>query len=434
MIDILHHSCLSISYSSISNILNSLAGHSIGKAQEAASGPHGLTYDNINLSTSIYVEQGPNTMSKVQSGTMGVIYELLNARSKDMQLQPMLDRFVKSSPLKMSDLHPSILAMRSYRDQTAVNVSQILMRYVNGFEQQHTAEILQHRKRRPLPEGHKTIFHPLRASTIEEASVEGNLLVHDDIYTVQLKKSTKDLNVKAIPTFNDQLTNTRIRGAQQLRAKDISCWERREVFQLGFGTFHLVMNFIWGILETHRGTMNQMGSLTFLFAVLEKTRLGSEHLDYHTLLATLLQILDGLVLNMWRMECGHSSLKSYAESCPTADMIFESAQRIVDKYATPLPRWEPIDSKSPLKDLDGSKLSLSDDEEDIVYENTILLTRDLLYIAELVHAVSTGDFGRVEDILPTIACMFKGSGSNNYSMEILHFLFNIKEVWTPEFA
>jgi hypothetical protein len=75
-----------------------------------------------------------------------------------------------------------------------------------------------------------------------------------------------------------------------------------------------------------------------------------------------------------------------------------------------------------------------EDEEDIVYENIILLTRDLLYIAELVHAVSTGDFGQVEDILPTIACMFKGSGSNNYSMEILHFLFNIKEVWTPEFA
>ena len=31
---------------------------------------------------------------------------------------------------------------------------------------------------------------------------------------------------------------------------------------------------------------------------------------------------------------------------------------------------------------------------------------DLLYVAELVNAIASGDFGRVEDILPTLACMF----------------------------
>lgn len=71
---------------------------------------------------------------------------------------------------------------------------------------------------------------------------------------------------------------------------------------------------------------------------------------------------------------------------------------------------------------------------DTSHENIILLTRDLLYITELVNAVQTGDFGRVEDILPTLVCMFRGAGSNNYSTEILHLLFNIKEVWTPKFA
>ncbi|KAH8979660.1 hypothetical protein EDB86DRAFT_2752507, partial [Lactarius hatsudake] len=70
---------------------------------------------------------------------------------------------------------------------------------------------------------------------------------------------------------------------------------------------------------------------------------------------------------------------------------------------------------------------------DVVCNNTALLTRDLLYASELVDAIATGDFGRVEDILPAIACMFRGSGSNNYSTEILHLLFNIKEVWTPVF-
>ncbi|KAF8150859.1 hypothetical protein B0H34DRAFT_776371, partial [Crassisporium funariophilum] len=47
---------------------------------------------------------------------------------------------------------------------------------------------------------------------------------------------------------------------------------------------------------------------------------------------------------------------------------------------------------------------------------------------------ASGDFGRIEDILPDIACIFRGAGLNNYSTEILHLIFNIKEVWTPEFA
>jgi hypothetical protein len=55
-------------------------------------------------------------------------------------------------------------------------------------------------------------------------------------------------------------------------------------------------------------------------------------------------------------------------------------------------------------------------------------------VLELVNAISAGDFGRIEDILPDLACIFRGAGSNNYSTEILHLIFNLKEVWTPEFA
>jgi hypothetical protein len=147
------------------------------------------------------------------------------------------------------------------------------------------------RARRTLRPTNRNTFHPLQASTIEEASIDGNLLVHDNVYLVQLNHSPDDLNNLAIPTFNDQLTNVRIRGGQHLRQKDVSSWERREIFQLGFGSFHLAMNLLWCVLETHRGTLNQTGSLTHLFAVLEKTRLGGEHPDYHTLLSALTQIM-----------------------------------------------------------------------------------------------------------------------------------------------
>lgn len=39
-----------------------------------------------------------------------------------------------------------------------------------------------HTPHRPLPAGHKTKFYPLKVTTIEEASIKGNLLVHDNMY------------------------------------------------------------------------------------------------------------------------------------------------------------------------------------------------------------------------------------------------------------
>lgn len=78
--------------------------------------------------------------------------------------------------------------------------------------------------------------------------------------------------------------------------------------------------------------------------------------------------------------------------------------------------------------------SITQSEKDVTHDNIIHLTRDLLYVMEFVDAVASGDFGRIEDILPDLACIFRGAGSNNYSTEILHLLFNIKEVWTKEFA
>jgi len=74
--------------------------------------------------------------------------------------------------------------------------------------------------------------------------------------------------------------------------------ECRDIFQLAFGTFHLVMNLIWVLLESHRGMVNQVGSLTHFFAILEKTQLGESILIITlSFLAALMQILDGLILN-----------------------------------------------------------------------------------------------------------------------------------------
>ena len=87
----------------------------------------------------------------------------------------------------------------------------------------------------------------------------------------------------------------------------------------------------------------------------------------------------------------------------------------------------------------GSEASSSqsdgpDPQDDLAHCNIRLLTRDLLYVAELLRAASDGDYGRIEDILGNLAMMFRGAGSNNYCTELLHFIFNLKLVWGDDFA
>lgn len=71
---------------------------------------------------------------------------------------------------------------------------------------------------------------------------------------------------------------------------------------------------------------------------------------------------------------------------------------------------------------------------DNMNRNLRILTRDLLYVFELTRAISDGDFGRVDDMLGYLALIFCGAGSNIYCTEFLHFIFNLKFIWTPEFA
>jgi hypothetical protein len=179
------------------------------------------------------------------------------------------------------------------------------------------------------------------------------------------------------------------------------------------------MNLLWCILETHRGTLNRIGSLTHLFAVLEKTQLGGERPDYHTLLSALTQILHGLILNAWRTECDYTSLSNFAKAGPMPQDLTRLCSSYIRQVCSSGVNYifKPTNSKAPPVDLD-SGAGLPKPPEDTVHNNIALLTHDLLYVAELIDAMSTGDFGRIEDILPSLACMFRGSGSNNYLMEI----------------
>ncbi|KAJ6579121.1 hypothetical protein DFH09DRAFT_866630, partial [Mycena vulgaris] len=242
----------------------------------------------------------------------------------------------------------------------------------------------------------------VRINTIDQSSITGNLAVRYDVFVTQLKMPYSEL-VKAILSINDQVTQAHNRGCKAVRAFDMNPFLRAQIFQLGIGLFHLLLN-------AHRGHETIEGSLSYFFMILEKARLGGKHPDYHSLLAALMQILDGLLLDAWRIECGASILTAFAATEPTPEIILQTADKILSNHATP--------TRSP-----------STTPPDIVRENTRKLIHDLLYVAEVTRAISSGDFGRVEDILSNLAMIFRGAGSKNYCTEILYFMHNLKYVW-----
>ena len=129
----------------------------------------------MNLSTSIFVEQqGTFSPAKVTSGTFAVLYKVRNGDPEHMKLAPIIEHFKMVKGLKFNlDLQPSVAQFESFYVQLKVIVTRILSKYVKGFnsEPYYKDQNLQHKARRPIPNGYVTEQFPLRATTIEEATV-----------------------------------------------------------------------------------------------------------------------------------------------------------------------------------------------------------------------------------------------------------------------
>ncbi|KAF8256457.1 hypothetical protein EI94DRAFT_1775285 [Lactarius quietus] len=272
------------------------SGHALGFPSQ-----FGLFIWTSACSTSIFVEQcGSSGPAKLTSGTFGVLYK----------------HFKLVKGLKYNhNIHPTHQQHKLFYLQLRVAVVCVLLKYCPAFHSYAKDPALQNLPCHPMPPGYTTEQFPIRATTIEKATVNGNLLYHDDIYLNQLGWTQEDLI---------------------LQARDINPWTQRKVFQLGFGLFHLCLNLLWALLHIHCGLLEQTGSLEYFFMLIEKTCLKGEHPDYHMLLSALMQILDGIMLNAWRHKSGHTNLGEFTSTEPLAEDLLSMAGDIIEKHATPL--------------------------------------------------------------------------------------------------
>jgi len=174
------------------------------------SGIHIFCYDNIQISTSIFVEQhGSSGPAKVTSGTFGILYMVRNGYPEHMQLAPILECFMNVKGLDFDhDVCPTDQQLTLFQFQLRVVIVHVLLRYCAKFQPFAKDPVLQNLPCCPLPSGYVTEQFPLCATMIKEATVQGNLLYHEDVYLNQLRWTPEDLCEYAIPSFNDQLTNS----------------------------------------------------------------------------------------------------------------------------------------------------------------------------------------------------------------------------------
>ncbi|EIN12335.1 hypothetical protein PUNSTDRAFT_60934 [Punctularia strigosozonata HHB-11173 SS5] len=390
-INLLNKCGLSISYDSLMAIFPALADSCIELARQLAQSPDGysLGYDNTNVKTSIHVEQRRDAPAKVQSGTASCIYTLYNIHDGSaLELKPILAnwRRITRLPRALSfkqDIRPNPEQIQAFDAQSLAHILRVLTTHVDAFKKFEDDPLFSYLPRRKLSDTRRQRAFPLRTTTIEEASVAGNIQVHNNIHLEQLGMTRDKLENRAIP--------------------------------LGVGLFHLLLNLLWCVLGIHRGKDDDLGSLSWFFVLVSRTRLGAQHPDFHLLKNTLAQIFDGLILHFWLVESGCSDFTAFAAKNCTAEELTHIARCIQRKYTT---------------------IGSSNDNEtgDLARENIKRLLRDLLYIREVDYAIRDGDWGRIEDILGPLCMMFRAGGSNNYSTEIMHLILQLKYIWPSDFA
>lgn len=220
-----------------------------------------------------------------------------------MALPPIMEKFLNLGTQALTwerDIRPSDKLYATFNLSMVKRIVRVLTHHVDGFSTYATSPLLQPTVRRltaQIPRSTKQ--YPLRVSTIEEASVQGNCDFHDNMWERQLKCDLDELGKHAIPCYNNQLTNMRIRGCKAIHAGDRTPYDCRNPLQLFPGLFHVGMNFALRLLSTYRGSEHQTGSCKYFFTLLGKKRLNSEHPDYHTLVAALSQIMEGSILALW---------------------------------------------------------------------------------------------------------------------------------------
>ena len=273
----------------------------------------------------------------------------------------------------------------------------------------------------PVGKEHIACQYVLKMAHIEEASYEGNERVLSDWWR-QLCRGTVSEQRKmgedqTIIWAGDQLTVSRLRGLQKFHCEDHNSFDRLDFLVPVFGWFHAQMAIEHSIHAQYYGTPQGFG-LVHAFDLLKRKGLNSPSIQgnfHNSLREGLLHVSKARFRDLWCTIGRVNTLKELRDRSPRD--LHSMATTIVSEHA----------SSGAMHDLTAQ----GERCDDLLYQS-VQMARDLLDYNLLDRALSSGDIGLLEDLLPRILFRLIGGGSKNYTIEILELLQGLHHEWPAD--
>jgi hypothetical protein len=223
---------------------------------------------------------------------------------------------------------------------------------------------------------------------------------------------------KVVAWIGDQLTVDRLRGLFKFRAEDENSFERMDWAVFIFGWLHLQMAYANSLHKQYLGTPTGRG-LRQVFELLERkglTKILTKGPFHHNLDEALKHVAEAHILEDWLVVSGAKDISELRSRKP--EELRELAEKLVVKHA----------SSQALEEMDVKPEEHRDQQK----RQVIQWNRDVLQYIVLDHAISHGNVGIMEDMLPHLLFRFIGGRNTKYATEVLELLQGLHREWPSE--
>ena len=268
------------------------------------------------------------------------------------------------------------------------------------------------------------LWFMLHALPYDEASYEGTADIMRDYWNqlgIDNEKDRTKLGLESIVGWaGDQMTASRLRGYIKMMAHETNSFHRKDPILVAHGLFHDEIKFDHSLHDQYWGSHTGFGFAQASEKLQVKgVATASVKGPYHYSMERLiLQVLAARILDTFMIKLKVATVEQLCERLRhrSPDTLITLAQSIMSQYF----------STSSLVWHD----SMPSSEHDQVLNQNIMMNRDLLEYA-ITHklAISRGDVGLVEALIPRRLLRYAGGGHTNYTVELLELLQGLHKEW-----
>ncbi|KAG9078878.1 hypothetical protein FS749_009064 [Ceratobasidium sp. UAMH 11750] len=454
VVELLAHAGLSISPSSVNNMVLSISKNAITALKKGPSDQvKAVAFDNldINFKTETPTVDYQGNMAHI---TTGAIVPVQGATHEDMRVSEQIwakedinpnnppDSCVKPThknfvpllaPMALPPDHPQSLESRM-----AWHVRKFLLLESVDTLQAKTKEKLRTNLGLPAVDLKRAApvvkleQQPVEAMPIDIGSNHGNVTAVENLMR-QAGIDDAYLEEHVVLMHADLGAGDKVFHAKKSRSIEETPKNRLQYAQFIPGFFHIemaIVNALWRIYLKHQDTSSgkplDPHSIFYLCGLtrpreIKKLATGPDHrMTHHTVYYTLV----ALIVEAWSAAVKAKHGISLREWEPQWDEVVEMSREVVRNYVADL-------KFSPTHQVSSHSAG---NTPDMANDTTKLFCRDTLLWVIVRHAARHGDVGCLEDVLSFWVLIWKHTGKHKYAEHITRFLLNLQKIWPTGFA